>query len=76
MEIIFWDGLTATKNCNSIEEAKEIIQEYYPHAFFGNEEENYEGDKVWISVWEDEESSIDDSGEGAVAQIIIRQEAT
>ena len=75
MKIIFWDGLTATKNCNSIEEAKEIILEYYPNAFFGSEEENYEGDKVWISVWQDEESSIDDSGEGAIAQIVIREVA-
>ena len=69
MRIIYYDRLTADKNVESEEEAKEILSRQFPRAFFGSWEENYEGDRRWLSVWEDEESAIDDSGEGAVARI-------
>jgi hypothetical protein len=67
MRIRYLDGLTSETQVESEMGAREIILDKFPLAFFGEMEEM--GDQIRRPVWEDEESSIDDSGEGAVAYI-------
>ena len=67
MQIRYLNGLTASREVENEKEAREILSKQYPDVFFGEWEDTEE--TVRLPVWEDEESSIDDSGEGAVAYI-------
>lgn len=67
MQIRYLDGLTHEMKVESEMAARRILLDKFPKAFFGELEEM--GDKIRRPVWEDEASSINDDGEGAVAYI-------
>lgn len=69
MQIEYYNRARACIKVENEQQARDLLMGEFPNAFFGDWEENYEGDRRWISVWENEETSIDDSGDGAVAWI-------